>query len=97
MKFTILFLVVTTSLWFSQKKDNNSDTLSCIIFDKEIKQPLEYATVVLKSTVNNQVTRGISNLKGKFNISTEQGNCNISIEFSGFKTISIANNNYYIW
>ncbi|MDC3388567.1 TonB-dependent receptor family protein [Flavobacteriaceae bacterium] len=90
-KFTILFLAITTSLCFSQKKDNNSYTLSGIIFDKETKQPLEYATVVLKNTVNNQVTGGISNLKGKFNISTEQGNYNISIEFLGFKTISIAN------
>ena len=90
-KFTILFLAITTSLCFSQKKDNNSYKLSGIIFDKETKQPLEYATIVLKNTVNNQVTGGISNLKGKFNISTEQGNYNISIEFLGFKTISITN------
>ena len=90
-KFTILFLAINTSLCFSQKKDNNSYKLSGIIFDKETKQPLEYATIVLKNTVNNQVTGGISNLKGKFNISTEQGNYNISIEFLGFKTISITN------
>ena len=90
-KFSFLFLVLSAFISFSQKKDNNSNKLNGIIFDKETKQPLEYATIVLKNTVNNQVTGGISNLKGKFNISTEQGNYNISIEFLGFKTISITN------
>lgn len=90
-KFTILFLAITTSLCFSQKKDNNSYTLSGIIFDKETNQPLEYATIVLTNTENNEVTGGITDPNGKFNIKIEQGNYNIAIEFLGFKTIFFLN------
>jgi hypothetical protein len=90
-KFSFLFLVLSAFISFSQKKDNNSNKLNGIIFDKETKQPLEYATIVLTNTDNNEVTGGITDPNGKFNIKIEQGNYNIAIEFLGFKTIFFLN------
>jgi hypothetical protein len=83
--------VLSAFISFSQKKDNNSNKLNGIIFDKETKQPLEYATIVLTNTDNNEVTGGITDPNGKFNIKIEQGNYNIAIEFLGFKTIFFLN------
>ena len=90
-KFSFLFLVLSAFISFSQKKDNNSNKLNGIIFDKETKQPLEYATIVLTNTDNNEVTGGITDPNGKFNIKIEQGNYNIAIEFLGFKTFFFLN------
>jgi hypothetical protein len=87
--YTIFILITISNNCYSQKNINSKSTvLYGSIFDQKTKQPLEYATVVLKNTNTNQVTGGITNLNGTFNINIEKGNYNISIEFLGFKSIS---------
>ena len=63
-----------------------------IVLDQETGQPLEYATLILQSTDDpSKVTGGISNEKGKFNVSAEAGNYNIRVEFISYKTFHLNN------
>ena len=61
------------------------------VIDKETKQPLEYATVVLKNIQNNKLSGGITDNEGAFYIKIAGGTYDISIEFISFKTISFKN------
>jgi len=89
---SVVFLIFTTTLSFSQKKTQNSTFLvSGKITDKETNQPLEYATIILKNNSTKEITGGISTENGTFNIDTKKGTYNITIEFLGFKPISINN------
>lgn len=56
------------------------------VVDKDTKQPLEYATIVIKSLDGKIITGGITDVKGEFNIQVTKGVYDISIEFISFKT-----------
>ncbi len=97
---TLFLLFVVSSIPAQQRENpNNSDQkrnltlfeVSGKVYEKESKQALEYATIVLKSTKNDQIFGGITDTKGKFNIEVPEGIYNITIEFLSFKTKSIAN------
>jgi len=90
MKFafnlSVVFLIFTTTLSFSQKKTNtNSLHVSGKVVDIETNQPLEYATIVLKNLSTEQITGGVSTQKGAFKINTSKGTYDITIEYLGFK------------
>ena len=61
------------------------------IIDKETKEPLEYATIVLTSLKTQKISGGLTDSKGEFNIEVSRGLYNISIEFISFKTYKISN------
>ena len=63
--------------------------LSGVIFEKDPRIPLEFATVILRPVKGKQVYGGLSNQKGKFKVEVPEGRYNISFEFLSFKTISI--------
>ncbi len=63
--------------------------LSGVIFEKDPRIPLEFATVILKPIRGQQVFGGLSNQKGKFKVDVPKGRYNISFEFLSFKTITI--------
>lgn len=89
---SVVFLIFTTTFTFAQKKTKgNTFQVSGKIIDKETNQPLEYATVVLKNSSTKEITGGISTENGIFNIEAKKGIYNITIEFLGFKPISINN------
>ncbi|MCK0156652.1 TonB-dependent receptor [Cellulophaga sp. F20128] len=57
------------------------------VVSQETSQPLEYATVILQNTNNPAlVTGGITNQKGKFNITVDAGYYDILVEFISYKT-----------
>ncbi|NEW78378.1 MAG: TonB-dependent receptor [Gelidibacter sp.] len=56
------------------------------VVDKDTKQPLEYATIVIKSLDGKIITGGITDAKGEFNIQVVKGVYDISVEFISFKT-----------
>ncbi|MFI1771327.1 TonB-dependent receptor domain-containing protein [Thalassobellus citreus] len=67
-------------------------TVSGRVIDKETKQPLEYATVAFFSKKENKIiTGGITDTNGNFNISIEKGIYDVSIEYIGFKKLTIPN------
>ena len=57
------------------------------VIDNESGEPLEYATLVLQSVRNpEEVTGGITNLEGVFEVEAPAGMYNISVEYISYKT-----------
>ncbi len=93
-KITLLFLLVNFSLFAQQKR--NVKTTSTIkltgkIVEKDSKQPLEYATVVLTHLASNEVSGGITDMDGNFSINVPKGDYAVKVEFIGFKTKELPN------
>ncbi|NVJ88895.1 MAG: TonB-dependent receptor [Flavobacteriaceae bacterium] len=78
----LLILLLTFSSIFAQ----NEITISGKVIDALSKQPLEYATIVIKNTDNNKISGGITDAQGMFSVKTPAGNYEISIEFISFKS-----------
>lgn len=88
--FAIFSLAISTA--FAQRPNQGKTfTINGKVIDKDSKEPLEYATIVLKNLKNNKINGGITNTKGVFNIKIPQGTYDISVEFISFKTIHYKN------
>ncbi|SNR34659.1 Outer membrane receptor proteins, mostly Fe transport [Lutibacter agarilyticus] len=66
-------------------------TIKGTVIDFDTKEPLEYATVVVKPLNGDPITGDITNSKGHFNIEITPGNYDISIEFISFKPYELKN------
>lgn len=89
MKKSILLLLI--SIFTLSLSASNNDPLEKImltgkVVDNDTKQPLEYATIVIKSLDGKIITGGITDTKGEFSIQVTKGVYDISIEFISFKT-----------
>jgi len=84
--YSLLFILLT----FTIVSANNTPIEKVLIFGKvldfETKQPLEYATIIVKTQQGKIVTGGITDSKGIFHIEISKGTYNISIEFISFNT-----------
>ena len=78
--FSLAFFFVLTG--FSQKPI----TISGKVIDALSKQPLEYATIVIKNTETQKISGGITDAKGIFSVKTPAGFYEISVEFISFKS-----------
>ncbi|MCR9229272.1 MAG: TonB-dependent receptor [Flavobacteriaceae bacterium] len=84
-----LLLITLISFQGLAQQNQNSITISGKVIDSDSGQPLEYATFVLqKSDSPDQVTGGITDLEGNFEIETAPGTYNIRVEFISYKTYS---------
>ncbi len=92
----MIFCLFLTTFIFSQSPSSTEKeiTLSGKVIDEATKQPLEYATIILKNTKTQKISGGITDANGLFNIQTPVGNYAISIEFISFKAIKIPAQNY---
>ena len=92
-KTSLFFVVFTFTILnvFGQKPQNNQLTVVGKIIDSNTKEPLEYATIVLKNQKTKQLSGGITDEKGNFNIKINPGTYDISFEFISFKTQEIPN------
>ncbi|MBJ2173175.1 TonB-dependent receptor [Aureibaculum sp. A20] len=84
----ILSLFILTSIAFTLNAQQKVEITGTVI-DQDTNQPLEYATIVLRPTNGDQVTGGLTDENGKFNVEAKKGTYNISIEFISFKTYSL--------
>ncbi len=81
----ILCCILFTTFSFSQRKNPSANfTISGKVIDAKSNQPLEYATIVLKNTKTKEISGGITDIKGNFNVKTPKGVYEISIEFISF-------------
>ena len=78
--FSLAFFFVLTA--FSQKPI----TISGKVIDALSKQPLEYATIVIKNTETQKISGSITDAKGIFSVKTPAGFYEISVEFISFKS-----------
>jgi hypothetical protein len=77
----------TATFLFAQKSTSPRGIfITGKVVDAKTKQPLEYATVVLKNLETLTISGGITNEKGIFNIKTLNGIYEISIKFISFTT-----------
>ncbi len=92
-KTSLFFVVFTFTILnvFGQKPQNNQLSIVGKVIDSNTKEPLEYATIVLKNQKTKQLSGGITDEKGNFNISVNPGTYDISFEFISFKTQEIPN------
>jgi outer membrane receptor protein involved in Fe transport len=84
----LLFCCLFSATFLIAQKTPNTVNIAITgkVLDARTNQPLEYATVILKDTTTKEVTGGITNEKGNFNIQTPKGTYEISIEFISFKS-----------
>jgi len=85
-KFLILFLFVITFSNLSAQKQSKG-TITGIIVDKQSKQPIEFANVVIqKESDNTQISGTITDAKGKFTLNKiADGKYKIVYSFIGFE------------
>lgn len=61
------------------------------VVDADTNEPLEYATLVLQNTTTQEVTGGVTDANGMFNVDASAATYNVSIEFISYKTYSLKN------
>ncbi len=88
-------IALTFNLNFSQYNNYSQPKefiISGIVSSLDNDELLEYATITLLNTENNNVvTGGISDNFGKFSIPTQAGTYNILIEYISFKNLTLNN------
>lgn len=84
----IIFLLVI-QVGFAQKK---TIEITGTVLDKETNQPLEYATLVLQDIEDpGEVNGGITDVNGKFNVTTAPGNYIIQVEYISYTSFILKN------
>ena len=82
-----LICLFSISAIFAQRPTQaETFAISGTVIDKDSKQPLEYATVVLRNLKTKKISGGITDNKGEFYIKIAEGTYDISVEFISFKT-----------
>ena len=77
----ILLLTLTTFQGIAQQRQRPIK-ISGKVIDSDSGQPLEYATFVLQNADSpDQVTGGITDISGNFEVEASPGTYNISVEF----------------
>lgn len=92
LPFALLLLICSIS--FAQGTPGLPEPIRITgtVVDSENGQPLEYATLILKSVSDpNLITGGITDVKGNFDVQISPGNYNLSVEFISYKTYSRQN------
>ncbi|TDU39931.1 outer membrane receptor protein involved in Fe transport [Gelidibacter sediminis] len=85
--FTLLFLLTTHVISAQQEV-----SVTGVVMDQDVNQPLEYATIAFFSKSENRiVTGGITDLDGKFDIKVPKGTYDISVEYISYSTKTIPN------
>ena len=75
--------------------DQRNITITGQIVDAEGGYPLEYATFVLQNAENpEEITGGITDLDGKFEVQAKAGTYNIRAEYISYKTYSLQGQTY---
>ena len=71
-----------------EKDSDKPGTISGVVLDAQLKQPLPYVNVVILSTNGETLTGGMTNEEGIFEIKKiDEGNVIVSIQYIGYKTV----------
>ncbi|RIV30627.1 TonB-dependent receptor [Flagellimonas lutimaris] len=90
----ILLLTLSTFQGIAQQRQRPIK-ISGKVIDSDSGQPLEYATFVLQNAENpDQVTGGITDISGNFEVEAGPGTYNISVEYISYKTYSLKGQTY---
>ena len=89
----LLFLLSFSFIFSQQKANKNEVIIQGTVIDGSTKQPLEYATVVLKNKETDVLSGGLTDLNGNFKILTPKAIYEISIKYISFKSKSFSAEN----
>lgn len=85
--FVFLLISITTLAQRPQRQDVESIKITGTVLDKDNGDPLEYATLVLQATNDpTNVTGGITNEKGQFEVEVNPGTYQVRVEYISYKT-----------
>lgn len=71
-------------------------TVTGVVMDKDVNQPLEYATIAFFDKAENKiVTGGITDTDGKFSIQVPAGTYDVSVEYISYKTEKLPNKSLF--
>jgi len=87
----VLCLIISFSMTAQLAKDKipKKGTISGRVIDANTKQPIPYATIVIKDMADKTITGGISEENGNFNIDKiPEGKNIVEIQFIGYQTYS---------
>ncbi|MDC6354195.1 MULTISPECIES: TonB-dependent receptor domain-containing protein [Robiginitalea] len=90
----LLFAAISLNLQAQrpQGPGEKSITLTGTVLDQDTGRPLEYATLVLQKVGEpSNVTGGITDIDGKFNVTTEPGRYNIRVEYISYLPYTLDN------
>ena len=93
-KLLSLVLAMAISLWSYGATDpedpaDKIGTITGIVIDKELQEPLPFVTVSIKNEAGEIVTGGITSENGTFEIKdVPSGKATVAIQFVGYKTYS---------
>lgn len=94
-KLLPIILLFTTFIIYAQRpQEVNPIKITGTVLEQDTNQPLEYATLVLQSIENpSKISGGITDANGKYEVEAQPGKYNISIEYIGYKTYKLPNQN----
>lgn len=91
MKLTSLLSILSLIL-FSNIAISQEVKVTGKVLDKDVNQPLEYATIAFFSKKENKIiTGGITDTQGNFNVAVPVGVYDITIEYISYRTEKILN------
>jgi hypothetical protein len=84
---------ILTALLFCAFQITNAQKISIsgTVIDADSKQKLEYATIILESVNDKNLTGVVTGSNGEFDLEIKKGNYDITIEFLSFETKKIPN------
>lgn len=81
------FIVLAQRPQRPQGQQREAIKITGTVIDQETGQPLEYATLVLQSIQDPEnISGGITDIEGNFEVETQPGRYKASIEYIGYKT-----------
>ena len=86
-KIVIILLVgITSQNLLGQQTENKKVLISGKVIEVDSKMPLEYATIILQNKQTKEITGGITDVNGSFNISVPKATYQIRVEFISFNS-----------
>ena len=90
----IILLFTTFTIYAQRPQEVNPIKITGTVLEQDTNQPLEYATLVLQSIDNpSKISGGITDANGKYEVEAQPGKYNVSIEYIGYKTFKLPNQN----
>ena len=90
----IILLFTTFTIYAQRPQEVNPIKITGTVLEQDTNQPLEYATLVLQSIDNpSKISGGITDANGKYEVEAQPGKYNVSIEYIGYKTYKLPNQN----
>lgn len=82
----ILLIGITSQNLLGQETENEKVLISGKVIEVDSKMPLEYATIILENKQTKEITGGITDVNGTFNISVPKATYQIRVEFISFNS-----------